>query len=67
MKAMELAESFGIQRDHSDLSEQPVNVAIHANEVNPPTTPPPELPLLPFSPTTVSSAPPLLFAGFPRL
>lgn len=65
MKAMELAESFGIQRDHSDLSEQPVNVAIHANEVNPP--PPPELPLLPFSPTTVSSAPPLLFAGVPRL
>lgn len=37
MRAMELAESYGIQRDHSDLSEQPLNVVIHSNEVNPPT------------------------------
>ncbi|XP_056869457.1 coagulation factor XIII A chain-like [Takifugu flavidus] len=33
MRAMERAESYGIQRDHSDLSEQPVNVVIHSNEV----------------------------------
>lgn len=36
MKAMALAESYGIQRDHSELSEQPVKVVIHVNEVNPP-------------------------------
>eukprot|EP00066_Takifugu_rubripes_P028254 XP_011617520.1 PREDICTED: coagulation factor XIII A chain [Takifugu rubripes] len=33
IRAMERAESYGIQRDHSELSEQPVNVVIHSNEV----------------------------------
>lgn len=30
---MEQAEQYGIQRDHSDISQQPVSVVIHANEV----------------------------------
>lgn len=30
---MEQAEQYGIQRDHSEISEQPVSVVINAEEV----------------------------------